>query len=235
MSQRRMFSPDIVCSEEFLDMPSTSRELYFQLGMRADDDGFVQPKLIMKTLGASNDDLKVLISKRFILPFESGVVVIKHWLIHNMIRIDRYKQTRFLEEKNNLFIKENKAYTDNSDNGVPLLATKWQPNGNHSAPQVRLGKVKNIADKSTSPLKDITEYFNNEVIKKTGSKPEFRKKDFGLLVEHLKKETAENTKKLIAWYIQQPKFKDYPTLSACLSAHSINLFNLNSQSDWQSK
>lgn len=93
----------------------------------------------------------------------------------------------------------------------------------------------NIADKSASPLKYITEYFHKEVIKKTGSKPELRKKDFGLLAEHLKTNTAENTKKLISWYLTTEKFRDYPTLSACLSSHTVNLFNLNSQSDWQSK
>lgn len=137
-----MFSPDIVESEEFLDMPHSSQSLYFHLAMRADDDGFVQPKIIMRLIGANQDDLKVLISKRFLLPFESGVVVVKHWLIHNMIRADRYKETRFVAEKNTLFIKENKAYTDNPNKGKKLLATKWQPNDNHPAPQVRLGKVR---------------------------------------------------------------------------------------------
>jgi len=142
MAQRRMFNHEIVCSEEFLDMPPSARDLYFQLGMRADDDGFVQPNMIMRTIGSTRDDLKVLIAKRFVLAFESGVIVIKHWLIHNMIRTDRYKETRFEQEKKSLFLKENKAYTDNSDNGVPLMATKWQPNGNQMAPQVRLGKVR---------------------------------------------------------------------------------------------
>lgn len=102
-----MFSPEIVCSEEFCDMPPSSRELYFQLGMRADDDGFIQPKSVIRSLGAKDDDLKVLLAKRFVLSFEGGVVVIKHWLIHNMIRQDRYKETRFIEEKSKLFIKEN--------------------------------------------------------------------------------------------------------------------------------
>lgn len=144
-----MFSPDIVCSEEFLDMPPSSRELYFQLGMRADDDGFVQPKTILRLIGATSDDLRILITKRFILPFDTGVVVIKHWLIHNMIRLDRYKETRFLEEKKRLYIKENKAYTDHEESGVPLLATIRQPNGNHPAPQVRLGKVSIGKDTNT--------------------------------------------------------------------------------------
>ena len=126
MAQRRMFSPQIVGSEEFLSMPVSSRELYFQLGMSADDDGFIQPKLTMRITGASDDDLKVLLTKRFLLPFQSGVVVIKHWLIHNLIQKDRYHPTRFQDEKKTLYIKENKAYTDSV---------------NKMLPQVRLGKV----------------------------------------------------------------------------------------------
>ena len=85
MAQRRMFSPEIVKSEEFLMMPLSSQALYFHLGMASDDDGFVQPKLLMKSVGFQEDDLKVLLTKRFLLPFENGVVVVKHWLIHNMI------------------------------------------------------------------------------------------------------------------------------------------------------
>jgi len=112
MSQRRMFSPDIVCSDEFLDMPISSRELYFQLGMRADDDGFVQPKSIMRLVGSSDDDLKVLLTKRFLLPFQSGVVVIKHWLIHNLIRADLYKETNYKKEKSLLGLNEYGAYTE---------------------------------------------------------------------------------------------------------------------------
>lgn len=133
MSQRRMFSPDIVESEEFITMPTSSQALYFHLGMQADDDGFVQPKLVMRTVGFQDDDLKVLLAKRFLLSFENGVVVIKHWLIHNMIRLDRYKPTRYIEEKKTLFTKENKAYTDIEPIGLQ--------SGNQMAPQVRLGKV----------------------------------------------------------------------------------------------
>lgn len=129
MAQRRMFSPDIVSSDAFLEMPTSSRELYFQLGMNADDDGFVNPKKIMRVVGASDDDLKILLAKRFLLPFESGVVVIKHWLVHNMIRKDRYHATNYTEEKKRLKIKENRAYTD-----------KWQPSGNQRLPESSLGK-----------------------------------------------------------------------------------------------
>jgi len=134
MSQRRMFSPEIVESEEFLTMPVSCQALYFHLGMHADDDGFVQPKLIMRASGFTDDDLKVLLAKRFLLSFQSGVVVIKHWLIHNMIRLDRYKNTRFLEEKKLLKIKENKAYTEINNLGCQ--------NDNQLAPQVRLGEVR---------------------------------------------------------------------------------------------
>ena len=151
MAQRRMFSPDIVSSEEFLDMPVSSRELYFQLGMNADDDGFIQPKLTMRITGATDDDLKVLLTKRFLLPFQNGVVVIKHWLIHNMIRADRYKPTRFQDEKKSLFIKENKSYTDKNPLGLQ--------NGNQMAPQVRLGKVrlgKVIKDRDISSPKKVS-------------------------------------------------------------------------------
>ena len=134
MAQRRMFSPEIVESEEFLTMPLSSQALYFHLGMNADDDGFIQPKILMRAIGANDDDLRVLLGKRFLLPFEAGVVVIKHWLIHNMIRNDRYKATRFLEERKQLLVKENNAYTEKNKSGCQ--------NGNQPAPQVRLGKVR---------------------------------------------------------------------------------------------
>jgi len=135
MAQRRMFSPDIVCSEEFLEMPLSTQALYFHLGMRSDDDGFIQPKNIMRLIGSADDDLKILVAKRFLMRFETGVVVIKHWLIHNMIRQDRYKKTRFVKEKELLTIKPNNAYTE-------LNKADWQPNGNQMAPQVRLGEVR---------------------------------------------------------------------------------------------
>lgn len=128
MSQRRMFSPKIVSSDAFLDMPTSSRELYFQLGMFADDDGFINPRKIMRMVGASDDDLKVLISKRFVIPFENGVVVIKHWKINNLIKPDRYQSTVYLEEKKRLRLKENGAYTERFQNGSKMV------------PQVRLGK-----------------------------------------------------------------------------------------------
>ena len=106
-----MFSKSIVLSDAFLDMPATTRCLYFTLNMFADDDGFVNsPKSIMRTCGASDDDLKVLVGKKFVIPFESGVIVIKHWRINNYLRGDRYKPTKYTEEKAELIVEPNGAY-----------------------------------------------------------------------------------------------------------------------------
>jgi hypothetical protein len=113
MAERRMFAKTIVTSDAFLDMPASSRCLYFLLGMVADDDGFVNnPKSIMRQAGSTADDLNLLIAKRFILTFQSGVVVIKHWCIHNTIQKDRYKETKYLEEKATLMLDDNRAYTE---------------------------------------------------------------------------------------------------------------------------
>ena len=92
MAERRMFAKTIIDSDAFLDMPATSQLLYFHLAMRADDDGFVNsPKKILRVIGCGEDDLKLLFAKKFLIPFDSGVVVIKHWKIHNYIQKDRYK------------------------------------------------------------------------------------------------------------------------------------------------
>lgn len=112
MAERRMFAKTIIDSDAFIDMPVTARLLYYDLGMRADDDGFVNsPKKIMRMVGASQDDLAILITKKFIIPFETGVVVIKHWRIHNYIQKDRYKPTKYEEEMSQLAVKDNGAYT----------------------------------------------------------------------------------------------------------------------------
>ena len=113
MAERRMFAKTIVLSDAFLDMPLSARCLYFTLGMLADDDGFVNnPKSIMRQAGSSIDDMNILIGKRFILTFDSGVIVLKHWRIHNYIQKDRYKESKYLEEKSTLMIDEKGAYTE---------------------------------------------------------------------------------------------------------------------------
>jgi hypothetical protein len=111
MAQRRMYSMEIVGSDAFLDMPASARLLYYDLGMRADDDGFINnPKSIMRATGASDDDIKLLIAKKFIIPFESGIVVVKHWNINNYIQKDRYHETKYKDEKTLLELDDNKAY-----------------------------------------------------------------------------------------------------------------------------
>lgn len=113
MAERRMFAKQIIDSDAFLDMPLSAQALYFHLAMRADDDGFVNsPKKIQRTVGAGDDDARLLIAKKFIIPFDSGVVVIKHWRIHNYIQKDRYKPTVYRDEFAALEIKENRAYTE---------------------------------------------------------------------------------------------------------------------------
>ena len=107
-----MFTKRITESDAFLDMPSSTQMLYFHFSMNADDDGFVNnPKKIQKMCGASDDDFKLLIAKSFIILFDSGIIVIKHWKMHNYIQADRYRPTDYVEEKSMLGIKSNKAYT----------------------------------------------------------------------------------------------------------------------------
>lgn len=144
MAERRMFTQKIIDSDAFLDMPLSTQALYFHLNMRADDDGFVNnPKRIQRTIGASDDDLKLLIAKRFTIGFECGVIVIKHWRMHNTLRKDRYNPTQYQEELAMLDVKDNNAYTEKNP-ALPVLeesvATTWQPNGNQVATQYSIGK-----------------------------------------------------------------------------------------------
>ena len=129
MAERRMFAKTIIDSDLFLDMPASSRLLYYDLAMRADDDGFVNsPKKIARMTGASQDDLSLLVAKKFLIPFESGVVVIKHWKIHNYIRNDRYKPTMYTDEKSLLVENESKEYEMSyQTDAVYQVDTKWIP------------------------------------------------------------------------------------------------------------
>ena len=137
MAERRMFSKQIIDSDAFLDMGASAQSLYFHLAMRADDDGFINnPRKIQRMIGAADDDLKILIAKRFVIMFESGVIVIKHWRMHNYIRADRYNETAYIDEKSQLTIKENGSYTLNGNH----LATTCLPDGNHLDTQVSIGK-----------------------------------------------------------------------------------------------
>lgn len=128
MAERRMFAKTIVDSDAFLDMPLSTQALYFHLNMRADDDGFINnPKRIMKLIGCSDDDMKILIMKSFVICFESGVIVIKHWKINNYLRNDRYKPTVYSDEKNKLIENENKSYSMQKKDMVYQMDTKGIP------------------------------------------------------------------------------------------------------------
>ena len=139
MAERRMFTKKITDSDPFTEMPLSAQALYFHLNMNADDDGFLNnPKKIQRSIGASEDDMKLLIAKRFILTFDKGIIVIKHWRMHNLLRKDRYTETQYIEEKDTLMLQKDGSYTEK-----PLelpMATTWQPNGNQTATQYSIGK-----------------------------------------------------------------------------------------------
>ena len=120
MAEKRMFSKAIIDSDAFLDMPQSTQLLYFHLSMRADDDGFVNnPKRIMVNTGCRDDDMNVLIAKNFVIQFGSGVIVIRHWRINNVLRSDRYTETQYKAEKATLSLDENKAYFVAENVGIP--------------------------------------------------------------------------------------------------------------------
>lgn len=138
MAERRMFAKTIIDSDAFLDMSMSAQCLYFHLAMRADDEGFLNnPKKIQRMIGASDDDLRLLLAKRFILAFDTGVIVIKHWKIHNYIRNDRFKPTVYEEEKAQLSTKENGAYTLGIPDGSQLV---YQVETQDRLGKVRIGK-----------------------------------------------------------------------------------------------
>ena len=163
-----MFAKAIIDSDAFLDMPPSTQVLYFHLAMRADDDGFINnPKTIMRIVGAKDDDIKLLVAKRFIIPFDSGVVVIKHWRIHNYIQKDRYTETKYIEEKNQLIINKKNGYSlkqigllDDENDNVYILDTQDRLGKD------RLGKdsIDNMSDKSDDviPYSEIIEYLNEK-------------------------------------------------------------------------
>lgn len=133
LAERRMFSKTIVDSDAFLEMPLSTQALYFHLSMRADDDGFLNnARKIQRLVGASDDDLKLLVLKRFAIAFDDGIIVIKHWRMNNYLRKDRYTPTVYQEEFKMLGIKDNGSYT--------LVDTAGIPNDNQCVTQVSIGK-----------------------------------------------------------------------------------------------
>lgn len=175
MAERRMFAKTIVDSDAFLDMPMSARLLYYDLGMRADDDGFVNsPKKIMRMVGASEDDINILILRKFIIPFSNGIVVIKHWKIHNYIRNDRYKPTTYVEEKSQLSQDKNNAYTLNYDNvdtnGIPMVSVLDTQDsiGKDSIGKVNIS-ISNDIDCQTDAVRQVISAWNT--LSEFGVKP----------------------------------------------------------------
>ena len=157
MAERRMFAKTIVLSDAFLDMPMSARCLYFTLGMLADDDGFVNsPKSIMRQCGASTDDMNLLIAKKFVLIFDDGVIVIKHWRINNYLRSDRYTETKYVEHKDDLSLDENGAYTttERYTNGIPLGI----PNGDTGKDRIGKDRVDNTVRFTPPTPTDVEKY-----------------------------------------------------------------------------
>jgi hypothetical protein len=171
MANRRMFAKTIIDSDAFLDMPPSTQVLYFHLAMRADDDGFINnPKTIMRIVGAKDDDIKLLVAKRFIIPFDSGVVVIKHWRIHNYIQKDRYTETKYIEEKNQLIINKKNGYSlkqigllDDENDNVYILDTQDRLGKDRlGKDRLELERDKNKATRFIKPTIDEIKTFLNE-------------------------------------------------------------------------
>ena len=159
-----MFTMKIVDSDAFLDMPLSTQCLYFHLNMRADDDGFIDnPKRVMKIVGASQDDLKLLTAKRFILAFESGVMVIKHWRMHNTLSQSRYHATQYVDEKSMLKLKENGSYS--LENGTEIDDEKLIEMSKRQCRRTKDEQKTNTdidldIDKELDLIKYIVEYLN---------------------------------------------------------------------------
>ena len=171
MGDRRMFSMQIVDSDAFLDMPLSTQALYFHLSMRADDDGFVDnARKIMRAVGCSQDDMKILFGKNFVIAFDDVVCVIKHWRIHNYIRTDRKKTTAYIEHFEKLDTKENGSYTLKKSN-VSQVTTTCLPSDNQVTTQVKLGKA-NISKGNINTLSGETDGVYQEVIDYLNEKAE---------------------------------------------------------------
>lgn len=208
MAERRMFAKTIIDSDAFLDMSLSTQALYFHLSMRADDDGFVNnPRKIQRMIGCGNDELKMLIAKKFIIPFESGICVIKHWKIHNYIRNDRYKPTVYKEEMSELSLKDNNSYTLNEGKktyGIPSgyqVDTNGIPNGYQMETQVRLGK--DSIDKNSIDYIDLS-FIDDSIdnVKLTQDK-------YDKLIDKYNKELVDNEILHLDNYISNGKGKKY--------------------------
>lgn len=201
MAERRMFAKTIIDSDVFLEMPLSAQALYFHLSMRADDDGFLNnPRKIMKVISATPNDYDILVAKKFLIQFDDGVCVIKHWRIHNYIQKDRYKGTVYQQELSMLDVKDNGAYT--------LMDTECIQNGYSLEAQVRLGKDR------LEIGKDRLELYNTPTSSKTVAKNRYGEYAHVLLKEVEVKKLSDEfgevlTQKAITFLDEYIEMKGY--------------------------
>lgn len=166
MAQRRMFALSVVDTDLFLEMPASTQNLYFHLGMRADDDGFISnPKKITLLVNCSTDDLKLLIAKNFVIPFDSGVCVVRDWRVNNYIQKDRYRETRYLAEKRCLSVDETGTYNKLDTSCIQNVSSLDTQVRDRVSTEIELGEDKKTESKppraprfSPPSLAEIEEY-----------------------------------------------------------------------------
>ena len=154
MAEKRMFSKKIIDTDWFMDMPASTQNLYFHLSMRADDDGFVaSPKRIIKLIGATEDDYKILIAKKFVIPFETGICVISDWRINNYLRTDRYTETTYKDEKNMLTLNENGKYQLGIPSGIPMVTPVLSISNSNTISNSNINKDRVVGEEKKSKHK----------------------------------------------------------------------------------
>lgn len=190
MAEKRMFSNKVIGSDSFLEMPDSTQNLYFHLSMYADDDGFVdKPKSIMRMTGKKEDDLKLLIAKSFVIPFDSGVLVIRHWRLNNYLRMDRYNETQYLQEKAQLTINQSGEYELGKPDGIPVVITdkiRLEKNSvNNAEEQENLIKSYNFSENLTESIKTWLAY-------KKEKKQNYKPTGLKTLLNKLKQDCTNN-------------------------------------------
>jgi len=225
MAKRRMFAKTIIDSDSFLDMSLSTQALYFHLSMRADDEGFINnPRKISRMIGSNEDELKVLVAKKFILIFDSGVIVIKHWKIHNLIRADRICETVYLDERDQVVTNENESYSMLQE-GCSQMSTTCQPNvriGKDSIGKDSIGEVSRGKDRLVETNEAFEQFWKTYPKKKSKqiAKKAFEKHfksipPLDYLISHL--EMMKLTKD---WKKENGQYIPYP--ATWLNAHGWN-------------
>ena len=202
MAEKRMFSNKVIGSDAFLEMPDSTQNLYFHLSMSADDDGFVDKvKTIMRMTGKKEDDLKILIAKSFVIPFDSGIVVIRDWRINNYLRKDRYNETIHLKEKSQLILTQNNSYALKDTVGIPVVYTEESRLEENRLEENRLDNVEQVDEPISDTINEIISFLNEKAKSSyRSSTPKTRK----LIGARLKEKfVLEDFKKVIEFKCQQ--------------------------------